>query len=326
MKRIAACLIAGFGLTTLAVAAPSATAVATLAATVSRSVIAPRVAELNHAFGAQAAEWDKSCQDPESLRASYQKAADAWAQVEFFRAGPLSKQTLAERIDYWPDPRNATAKGLKVLLDAPQAPSAKTIAEASVAAQGLPALERLLYADGEAPKVIGEKECAVGHAIAHNLASLAMTLDAEWSDAATGELHRLDELSGNDAKASEAAVAILTDLATGLRLIEERKIPPLFAPNAKAAKSWRSGRSIRDIEQNMDALDKAYTQVAAYAPQAATSVKEKLHEAAVALRASEDANRAIAIQAGINNARYYASEVLPAELGVTLGFNSLDGD
>ena len=99
MKRIAACLIAGFGLTTLAVAAPSATAsataVATLAATVSRSVIAPRVAELNHAFGAQAAEWDKSCQDPESLRASYQKAADAWAQVEFFRAGPLSKQTLA---------------------------------------------------------------------------------------------------------------------------------------------------------------------------------------------------------------------------------------
>ena len=326
MKRIAACLIVGFGLTTLAYAVQPAAAGATLAATVSHRVIAPRVAALKDAFGTQAAEWDKGCQDPELLRASYQKAADAWAQVEFFRAGPLSKQTRAERIDYWPDPRNATAKGLKALLEVPEAPSVKIISEASVAAQGLPAIERLLYAEGEAPKVIGEKACAVGRSIAHNLASLALTLDAEWSDAATGELHRLDGLTANDAKASEAAVAILTDLATGIRVIEERKVPPLLGHNPKAAKSWRSGRSIRDIEQNLDALDKAYTQIAAYAPQAAASVKEKLHEAALALKASEDANRAIAIQAGINNARYYASDVLPGEIGVTLGFNSLDGD
>ena len=55
-------------------------------------------------------------------------------------------------------------------------------------------------------------------------------------------------------------------------------------------------------------------------------MREKLREAAGALAAKSDPNRAIAIQAGINNARYYAVDVLPGELGVTLGFNSLDGD
>lgn len=326
MKRIAAYLIAGFGLTTLAYAVQPAEPVATLAATVSRRVIVPRVVALKEMFGVQAAEWAKGCKDPDALRAAYHKASDAWAQVEFFRTGPLSRQSRAERIDYWPDPRNATAKGLKALLEAAEAPSQKTISDASVAAQGLPAIERVLYADGEAPNAIGERACAVGRAVASNLASLADAVYAEWRDPATGELHRLDGLQTDGAKASEAAVAILTDLAAGLRVLEERKIPPLLGSNPKGAKSWRSGRSAQDIKQNMDALDQAYTQIAAFAPKAAAAVAEKLQEAAAALEAEPGPNRTITIQAGINNARYYGSEVLPGELGVTLGFNSLDGD
>ncbi len=331
MIRVLAVVIAASGMSALVFAGEAPRDVTTLAADVSRHVIAPGFVALDKAFSAQAEAWKSDCTNPATLREAYDTAADAWAQVEFFRTGPLSRQTRAERIDYWPDPRNATEKGLRALLAADVAPSPQTIADASAAAQGLPALERLLFPDGEAAGALGEKECAVGRAIAQNLSGLSHELDREWHDDATGELQRLDAVSKDDGRAREAAVALLTDLATGIRVIEDRKLAPLLgakgaAANPKAAKSWRSGRSMRDITQNLAALDKAYTEIAALAPQAAASVKEKLHEAAVALEAPSDPNRAIAIQAGINNARYYAVDVLPGEIGVVLGFNSLDGD
>lgn len=331
MKRVAAYILALVSAATLACTAEQKLAAQDLGPRVARAVIAPAFATLKAAFAAQSAAWQNGCANPAPLRDAYNGAADAWAEVEFFRTGPLSRNTRAERIDYWPDPRNATEKGLKMLLSAPDAPSPQMIADASVAAQGLPALERLLFPDGVAASAMGDKECSVGRAIAQNLASLALALDAEWNDAASGEVLRLQGLSQDGAKSNEATVALLTDLATGIRVIEDRKLAALLgakgaAANPKAAKSWRSGRSVRDIAQNLAALDKAYAQIAAYAPQAAGSVREKLKEAADALQAESGANRTIAIQAGINNARYYAVDVLPGELGVTLGFNSLDGD
>jgi len=329
MKRAAAYILALVGAVTVAFSAPPRAG--EIVPAVARSVIAPGFAALKVAFAAQSAAWQTGCANPSHLREAYHSAADAWAQAELFRSGPLSKQTRAERIDYWPDPRNATDKGLKALLAAPATPSLQTIAEASVAAQGLPALERLLFGEGAPVPALGEKECAVGGAIAENLTALATALDTEWNDPQAGEVHRLEGIAHDEVKAREAVVALLTDLATGIRVIEDRKLAPLLGSkgavaNPKAAKSWRSGRSVRDIAQNLAALDKAYAQIAAYAPQAVASVREKLQEAAAALQATADANRVVAIQAGINNARYYAVDVLPGELGVTLGFNSLDGD
>lgn len=306
----------------------------TLAAALASDIVVPRFAALDKAFAAQAEAWDKGCTQADGLRSAFQTAYDAWAQAEFFKAGPLGQQTRAERIDYWPDPRNFIDKGMKALLSAPSAAdiTAEKIAGESVAVQGLPALERLLYA-GEAAELrdMGEKECAAGRAIAHNLATVASALDKEWNDPQTGEVARLTSVAQDDTKARESVVAVLTDLATGIRVIEDKKMPPLFGakgnpPNPRAAKSWRSQRSEQDITQNLGVLIDAYNGLAAYAPESAHSVVEKLQDARAALADKQDANRTIAIVAAINNAKYYAVDVVPAEIGVALGFNSLDGD
>jgi len=303
----------------------------TLAASLASEIIAPRFAALDKAFGAQAEVWDKDCTQTDSLKSAFQAAYDAWAQAEFFKSGPLAQQTRAERIDYWPDPRNFIDKGVKAVLSVPSAAdiTAEKIAGESVAVQGLPALERLLYAGeaGEA-KAAGEKECAAGRAIARNLATVAAALDREWND---GEAVRLKSAAQDETKARETAVAVLTDLATGIRVIEDKKIPPLFGakgnpPNPRAAKVWRSQRSERDIAQNLAALIDAYQALAAFAPESAHSVVEKLQDASTALADTQDANRTIAVLAAINNAKYYAVDVVPTEIGVSLGFNSLDGD
>lgn len=303
-----------------------------LASQVAAEVIAPKFAALDKAFAAQAAAWSAGCGSAQSLRDAFQQASDAWAQAEFFRAGPLSQQTRAERIDYWPDPRGAAEKGLRVLLAAPDAATPEKIASESVAVQGLPALERLLYAaEGSDAKTISDKECSLGRAIASNLANIAGALDTEWNDPKTGEAARLQAASQDEAKGREGAVALLTDLVTGIRIVEDKKMPPLFgvkgaAANPHAAKAWRSGRSERDIAQNLASLQQAYAALKPFAPEASASVIEKLQDASSALEAKDDPNKVITIVAAINNAKYYAIDVLPGEVGVALGFNSLDGD
>lgn len=319
------------------VKAPAAFAVSPatsqIAVQVAEHVIAPRFAKLDDAFRAQATAWSQGCANPQELREAYQTAYDSWASVEFFRAGPLSQQTRAERIDHWPDPRNFIEKGLRAVLAAPSAAeiTPQSIASASVAVQGLPALERILFDDKEAKSSLDEKACAAGRAIAQNLAGIGEGLDREWNDATGGELNRLRETAKDEAKAREAAVGLLTDLATGIRVLEDRKLPPLFGgrenmPNPKAAKAWRSARSERDLAVNLTALIDAYAALGPYVPQSSASVVEKLNAAKAALAAKDDPNRAIALLAAVNNAKYYAVDVLPSDLGLTLGFNSLDGD
>lgn len=337
MKHVLAVLLSA-GLLASPCAGEERRDVAQLASSLAQEVIAPRFDALSEAFGAQAAAWEAGCQSPQSLRDAFAGAAVAWAQAEFFRSGPLSRQTRAERIDFWPDPRNATERGIKSLLagTGDDGLTSEDMASASVAVQGLPALERLLYAqegaahDAAAP--LEARACAVGRAIARNLAGIAAALKSEWREAGTGEAARLAAAATDPQQGREAAVAVLTDLATGLRVIEERKLPPLFggkggaAANPHAAKYWRSSFSARDIAGNLSSLAQAFAAVEPFAPQAARSVKEKLEDAAASLAAEGDANRAIGVQAALNNARYYALDVLPGELGVTLGFNSLDGD
>lgn len=304
-----------------------------IGATVSSTVVAPKFSALNTAMAGQAAAWN-SCGETAALRAAFLSAYDGWARVEFFRSGPLAQQTRAERVDYWPDPRNAVEKGVKGLLSlaAPTDITPQKIVSESVAAQGLPALERILFASqGETEKSLSDMECALGRGIANNLLSIASALDAEWNDGPDSEVARLKAALQDQVKGRESSVALLTDLATGIRIVEDKKIPALFgskgsAPNPHAAKSWRSGRSERDLAVNLETLISAYQAIRPFAPQAAASVVEKLQDARDALADKDDQNRVFAIAAAINNAKYYAVDILPAEVGITLGFNSLDGD
>lgn len=298
-------------------------------------VTGPRLAALKTAFEKQAEAWEAGCQSPEQLRQAFNTASDAWAQMEMFRAGPLSRQSRQERIFYWPDPRNAISRGLKTLLSGSgEGLKPEEIAGASVAVQGLPALERLLYGDRgsvDENATLTARQCAVGTAIARNLRTIATNALAEWTAPETGDLAKITAASAKPDKAKEAATAVLGDIATGIRLVEDRKMPPLYGgkgvvPNPKSAESWRSKRSERDIALNVDALTAALKVVEPFAPEAAAAANEKLADAAAALAGPPDPNRAVTIIAAINNAKYYVIDVLPGELGLTLGFNSMDGD
>ena len=85
--------------------------------------------------------------DLQSLRAAYTVTADAWANAQIIKTGPITLFLRYDRFAYWPEARNATTRALDALLTSnnPKDLTPESLAHDSVAGQGLTALERLLY-------------------------------------------------------------------------------------------------------------------------------------------------------------------------------------
>lgn len=327
---IAVLATAGLGMHSAAAPAPD------LAIKVAETVLIPRAEQLRDAFTAQADAWASGCADRERLVTAYNAAADSWAATEHARFGPLSKENRLERIAFWPDPRNAIGRGLQALIAAADeaALTPERMAKASVAVQGLPVIERLLFAGkepGAAPEDIDARHCAIGKAVSANLAAIGAAAVADWTRADTGELARVTRDAVAPDRARSDAAVLLTDLVTLFQVIEERKLPPLTggtvkAANPKCAESWRSGRSKRNIALNLEAAAATLKGFEPAAPKPVAEALEKIGEAQQALLANPAGPVGFDVTSVINNIRYIISEQLPGAAGVPLGFNSLDGD
>jgi uncharacterized protein len=287
------------------------------------------------------------------LRAGYTQVADAWARTQIIKTGPISLFLRYERFAYWPEARNATQRALDALLASrdPKLLTPESLATNSVAGQGLTALERLLF-DGTDPAnalraagAAGERRAQVGLAISRNLNTIAQDVLREWTapDGVRAAIAANKGWRNLFADANEAARLLLTDLVGAFRLMHDVKLLPVLGADIDAARprlaeAWRSGRPARDLNLNLlSAHDMAsafasllpaprQARVEAQFPRAENAVKvlpADLGEAAAdpARRARVEAARDAvkATQTGL-------ADMLPADLGITLGFNALDGD
>ncbi|MEJ1159310.1 imelysin family protein [Prosthecomicrobium sp. N25] len=310
----------------------------------------PRYTALAQAAAAERTAWDAYCAGPrrpagvDGLKAAFGSVADAWAAVEVLRFGPVAEGQRYERINHWPERRNAVTRGLAGLLagSGEDGLAPETFAQASAAVQGLAALERLLF-DAEAAVQLaaqtpaGVRRCAVGQAIAANLAAVAEAVRAGWaerSDAAA-------RAETPDA-AREVLTRAATDVLTLYRALQEQKIglplgkSPVEA-KPQAAEFARSGRAARTIASNLESLealaalliDPALDYRAATLATAASarSIAETMPGDIGPLAAgAKTRSRVVLLKSAVESARQQAEEALPAALGITLGFNSLDGD
>jgi predicted lipoprotein len=158
-----------------------------------------------------------------AVRVAFDSVSDAWMQAQFFRLGPLGAQQRSERFEYWPEKRPIIDKQLTALLAKadPEALAAERFAQSSVAVQGLPALERLLYGD-TARQVLSagpeqKARLAVIKAIAHNLDNLAQELAASWE-----KVQGDPKLFAQDP--NEATAQLYAGLMTGLQIVSDQKI------------------------------------------------------------------------------------------------------
>lgn len=297
--------------------------------------VVPGFRSLAEAAEQHAAAWKTYCAAPaagriDALKDSFNTLADRWAGIELVRSGPAADDFRLERFYFWPERKNAVERGIRAILD-PAAAEARTpegISQQSAAVQGLPAIERLLFAN-EPPGTgaDGAIRCAAGEAIAVNAARLASAMRDGWV-ARAGQVN----------EAGKAALA--TDFVTALAIIKDTKIEAVIGKEAKgvkprAAEFWRSGRPVRNIVLNLEALRSVAAilvdgggenAILPFTLGTAADIAGALPPDLAALAASPERSRAVLLRDAVDSAEDVAISEIPAALGVTIGFNSLDGD
>lgn len=336
-------------------AAPPADLGERLARDYARPAVAKMVdsaSALHGALGAWCAQTGAA--DAARVKEAFETLALAWSGVEFLRFGPLVQANRYERLAFWPDTRGVMPKQVQALIaakdDAVLKPGA--LSGRSVAVQGLPALEYVLYGEPALLRQNGGPNhayaCGYAQAVAANVTQISRDVAQAWS--AEGDFGRqfAQPKAGNDLyrDQQEVAAEAMKSLSTGLQFARDVKILPVLGDTPQAARPkraafWRSQLSTRLVAANLEGLQ-AFYQAGAYALPAgdswmAESVRGELASAARALQAvpapleqalaQEEGRRLLTLAAlTLKNAKAIVDENLAPALGVTIGFNALDGD
>jgi len=229
-----------------------------------------KLAQAAAAFDSSAAAFCRSPtpRDFKAVRAAFHAALDRWMAVEHIRHGPVELLMRNFRIYYWPDKRSRGARQMRQLLsrqdDAILAPD--RFRSESVAVQGFPAAERLLFDADTAEALItganGDYTCRLLAAIAANVAEMAAGMAANWTEGPSSFLNDLRHVGGTDARFAshkEATADFVKGMHTTLQLMTDMKLDRVLGKSIAAARprlaeSWRSERSLRNLDLNLEAL------------------------------------------------------------------------
>jgi len=281
---------------------------------------------------------------------AFRIAVEGWSGMQFLRFGPLVEDNRMERIAFWPDPKGIGLRQLRrVLADRDASVTdPEQLAGKSVALQGLTALEYLLYSDdGTSPD---DFRCAYAVAAADALAGVATAIADGWA-APDGIAERLMQPDSEDPlyrSPSEALSELHRALSTGLQVTQDQKLKPVLGNDIKTARRFRapfrrSGLSVHVLAADASAL-MAFLDLGGFT----RSLPEEYRwlDASIAFEFENAVMAAEAVTLPIDEAVYdpaargrleYLSVVLgnlrtmtqqelAAALGLTVGFNALDGD
>jgi predicted lipoprotein len=296
-----------------------------------------------------------------AVETAFDAVVTAWGRIEHIAFGPVTTGERLERIMFWPDRRGIGARQVANALSTrdPAVVDAARLAEKSAAMQGLPALDTLLFA---ASPEAGEQHeatrhrCAFAAAVAINLARIAKTILAEWTDAGGFSQSWLSPGAGNAhyLKPGETTLALAKAFDQGLERVRDQRLGGPLGLNAQRRKLpavlAKSGRTMRLIGANIEGLLELYVEggieraiTATAASDAASSTPSLAHlvqaelqtaHAGVAalvgvaspFEAPENVQRVIALGFPLKNARVTAATLLSTSANLPLGFNASDGD
>lgn len=286
----------------------------------------------------------------EAARAAWIAAALAFQGIRHLRFGPMEDLDRGFRIAFFPDPRNSVGREMAELLRSadPALVTPEAFARGRVAAQGLPAAERLLFGE-DAPRLTEQPfRGTLLAAIGANLAAIAQELESAWTrpDApyGTGMEGTPD---GPYRTPQDGLLVLFKCLAGGLEFLAERQVARALGPSARQAfprraEAWRSGQSLAlaraSLAAQRELWEAAFAPLLAAAnPTLARQVAEGFASAATAAgriapsleaAVTEPGGRAAveALLRAFGPLRRLLGERAAPALGLPMGFNSMDGD
>jgi predicted lipoprotein len=252
-------------------------------------VIRPGYAALAGATGALAGQVDTLCQQPSAAalkeaKETFAASVAAWSRVEILRFGPMTEDHRFERLFYWPDPKGIGLRQVEDVLAEEDAAVTLPIelAAKSVALQGLPALEYLLYGDGA--EILSTALCGVGGqatrlevenggafrcnfalSVATNIDRIAKSVVEDWREGSAYEKAFLgpgpDDPLYHTPK--EVTLELFKSFTAGIELVRDQKLgkPLGAAPDQarpKLAAFWRSGLSFANAARNLEGVRRLF--------------------------------------------------------------------
>lgn len=297
---------------------------------------------------------EPSAQHAADAQAAFAATVDAWSRAEIVRVGPITEDNRLDRMLYFPDRKGIGLKQVQAAIaNADQtATDTASLAQKSVAMQGLGALEFVLYGTGSEVLVTedGAYRCAYGAAIAGNVEAMAAGTLAGWqkpdgfaaiwkSPGATNPLYR---------DGTEAVTELVEIFVNGLEMIRDVRVKSFLDDKAEADKPkqaiyWRSGQTVASLAANIAAMRDLFdaSGLREALPEDQAWIAESIDfEFGNAIRAAEAAEGPTADVLADPEKRgklaYFAlvttslSELFGTRLsgafGLTAGFSSLDGD
>lgn len=307
-------------------------------------------AEAAHKQAEVLISFDQGDASLEDAQSAFHDAIAAWMAVQHLRFGAAEEQMRDFRIQFWPDKRNRVGKQLgEAMRDERQdLLDPAVLADASVALQGFPALERLVFVEAVEPGSYGG---ALAVAIGNNLATMTDAIAGAWGpEGATGAALLSPGPGARYSDHAAVTAAFVGAMAVQLEFIARRKLAtPLGESLAKArprtSETWRSGGSLAHIATNLSSLSAMYDGedrigtlvVEAGFEQVSGRLQGVMAEALASTEAlgadlpplvEEEAGREQLerIVAQVETAHGLVTGDVAGALDLVLGFNSLDGD
>ena len=296
-----------------------------------------RLAEEAHALGTTARA---DCTDP-ALTDAYERAFRTWSGLSHLRFGPSEEDNRAYALAFWPDPRGKTPKAVRKLLamDDTEVLQPERFKQVSVAARGFYALDFILFDDDLHATTSPLARCALTRAIAQDIAETTRQLYAGWTRFAPSLIN-----PGPDTvyrTETEVLAVLFKASLTGLQFSHDmrlgRPLGTFDRPRPKRAEARRSGQSLPLLRHAVRGSGGLAIRLAAGDADLARRLTDALSSfEARAVRLDDPVFAGVAtpqgririeaLQTDLNRLRAIFQDQLGAHLGVSAGFNALDGD
>lgn len=292
-----------------------------------------------------------------AAREGFGRAVADWSRMEHLRFGPAAQAHRYERMAFWPDPRgigrrqvwNAIRKKDESVLDP------ASLAEKSVALQGLTALEMTLhYGKGANALAAGGEasafRCGYALAIARNLRNIAGEMRDGWSEGSEFTRTWLDPGPGNNIyrKESEVTLELVKAYGYGLEIAKDVKLAAPLGMRGPGGKPGRpqyaeAGLSISSLVAGIEGVKHLYEKgglrrrFAHSMPGMAGVIDAELEnvlrlasgialDGPEAFTNEETKGKLAAMTYPLQNANETGGGAMGQAAGLAMGFNAGDGD
>ncbi|MFT6905394.1 MAG: putative lipoprotein [Oleiphilaceae bacterium] len=313
--------------------------------------IIPIYKELNRSAQAMNTSINNLCSNPQNIsgaltiaRKDFHQTMDAWQFIQNIQFGPIQILMRNYTLQFWPDKKNHVSKHLAIMLETKD-PKTLTDAEfnkASVSIKGLPAIERFLFEEDETKQLNAKSfHCQALMKIGAYTANSSKELVDEWQDM-KNQFTNATQIDGYFEDDIEASTTLLKALIEPLEIIRDLKLlRPLGSEfgqqKMKRLESWRSQRSLRNIQINIESLSRFYTGLRnILGSRENTLINEKFNQILIQISIiNSPIETSIETKIGFKEIKHLSDslktlhallENAVSNQGIHLGFNSRDGD